>query len=783
MEFSEKFIEKHISELSKNYDLVFSANVNLSRMGAALIDGLKVVQRRALYAMFLVDSGKKLQKVATISGDTIGKFHPHAPTAVEDAIVNMAQPWHNILPLIRIDGNAGDVSGSPAAASRYISGKLTEYTIACFFEDWKDSIVDMQTAFNEDFMEPLYLPAKYPNVLINGCRGIGHMGVSCNIPAFNFREVVEATIQLMMNPNAHIVLIPDSTTGADIIQTDFNGLSNSGRGSYIQRCTYEIDDNTNTIRITSLPDNVTSNSIRERIADIKEKGGFQELVAMQDFSGLNIDIQLTVRSDINPYKFVKKLINDVAGLQQTFPVVITVTYDYKSYDWSIKQLLLEWIKWRREQKHIVISNKRANLVAEQRINDIKLFIMNKENLDETIKIFRTSHNRTEIEERLIKRYHNTPIKLDSLQARALSNMRMIELTIDAYNAYKEKAEELENKLHEIEEILHTERGIDKVIIGELRDGLKRFGTPRRSNVVPYKITTSNEVEGHCIIQLSSDGTVVRKKATNAEEEPIPTDSNGFACLVDNDASFILISDNGSHTYVKVKDIPLDNEFPVFRFTNKVLSGNIIAMLPVDIDSDACCTLVSAKGQIKRCKISEIGSSKKPVMTLEDGDRIVRGVVLKEKSPKELLIYTKDGLGQRMMNSDIRITSPTSKGMNGFKLNKDDEIIGLYTISPDQNQYLLYVTIKGKTRLNVLEYLPTRNSKHDQMVQLINLSERDKLVSVIGCNKYDKIQIFYDDNDTEIIEIESMKEETMSTEPKKGVKKNMTSAKIIKTKIV
>lgn len=783
MEFNEKFIEHNIAELSKNLDLIFAANVNLARMGSDLIDGLKVVQRRLIYAMFLSDGGKKEQKLATLSGITIGKFHPHGPTAASSAAVNMSQEWHNILPLVEIDGNNGDVSGSDAASDRYIKVKLTDYAIACFFEDWKDSVVDMSLAFDEESLEPLYLPSKYPNALINGCKGIGHMSVSCNIPCFNFREVVEATIQLILNPKANIVLIPDSPTGADIIHTDFQEMCNRGRGSYMQRCTYEIDDKNNTIIIKTLPDNVTSNMVREKIADIKERGGFQELVGMDDYSGKDVNIQLHVRSDINPYKFIKKLISDVPGLQQTFPVVITVTYDYHSYDWSIKQLLLEWIKWRREQKHVVISNKRANLTAEQRTNDIKLFIMNKENLDETIKIFRTSHNRAEIEERLIKRYHNTPIKLDSLQARALSNMRMIELTIDAYNGYKEKAEELEKKLAEIEDILHTEHGIDKVIIAELRDGLKRFGTPRRSNVIPYKISTANEVEGQCIIQLSSDGTVIRKKATNAEEEPIPTDSNGFACIVDNDSSFILVSDNGSHTFVKVKDIPVDQEFPVYRFCNKVLTGNIIAMLPVDMDSDLCCTIVSAKGLIKKFKISEFGPSKKPVMMLDEGDRIIRGIVLKENSKKELLIYTKNGLGQRFDNNNVRVTSPTSKGMNGFKINSDDEIIGLYSIAPDQNQYLLYVTARGKMRLNLLEYLPTRNSKHDEMVQLISLPDRDKLVAVVGCNKLDKLQVFYEDNDNEVVEIETMKEETMSAEPKKAVKHNMTSTKIVKTKLI
>lgn len=783
MEFSEKFIERNIAELSKEYDLKFSANILLSRMMPDLIDGLKAVQRRAIYVMYLKNGGKEPRKVASISGDVFGRVHPHAPTAIEGSIVNMAQEWRNSIPLISPKGNFGNKSGSVAGASRYIQASLSDYCIACFFEDWKDSVVEMEMAYDEETLMPTFLPAKYPNILLNGCKGIGHMGYSCNLPCYNFRELIEATVQLIINPKSNIVLIPDSPSGADIIQTDFDKLSNSGRGSYMQRCVYDIDDVNNVIKITALPDGFSSKDITEKIADIKEKNGLPELTGMEDFSGKDVDIHLHIRSDINPYKFIKKLISEVAGLQQTYPITITVTYNYRYYDWSIKQLLLEWIKWRKQQKRVSISNKRSSLTAEQRVNDIKLFIMNKDNLEETINIFRNSHNRTEIEEKLIKRYHNTPIRLDSLQARALSNMRMIELTIDAYNEYKKKAEELEKQLKEIDDILHSEKGIDKVIIAELRDGIKRFGKPRRSNVVPYKISTATDVEGYCIIQLASDGTCIRKTATNAEEEPIPNDSNGFAVVVDNDSSFIIIDDSGNHTFIKVKELPVDTEVPVYRYTKRVLNGNIVAMLPVDIDSDLCCTLVSKRGIMKRIRIAEFGPSKRPVMALEEGDKIVRGIVMKEKSPKDLLVYTKDGYGQRLENSSIKITSPNAKGVVGFKVGSEDEVIGLFAISPEQNDYIVYVTARGKMRLNLLEYLPVRNNKHDSCVQLITLSDRDKLVAVVGCNKLDKIQVFYDDNDSEIVELEHMKEETMGAEPKKVVNKNMVSARITKVKLV
>jgi len=373
--------------------------------------------------------------------------------------------------------------------------------------------------------------------------------------------------------------------------------------------------------------------------------------------------------------------------------------------------------------------------------------------------------------------------MDSLQAKVLSNLRMHELSIDSYEACLKRKEELEKELAEVKKTLDEENGIDKLIIAELRDGIKRFGTPRKSNVIPYKISVHSEAEGACILQLSSDGNILRKECTNVEEEPIPIDSNGFAVKVDNDSSFVIIDENGYHSYIKVKEIPIDSEVPINRFMKHKLDGNIVAMLPVDIDSDLCCTLISKNGMLKKIRISDMGPSKKPCIALDKNDKLVRGLITRSKSSKDILVFTKDGYGQRIDPNVIRITSPNAKGGNGFKLQPDDEIIGCYTINPEENQYLLYVTAKAKTRLNSLEYLPIRDSKHDSMVRLISLNDRDKLVSVIGVNKFDKIMIYFDDGISEILEIEKLSESTMSSLPEKVVKKNVISSKVVKVKIV
>ena len=949
--WEEKFIDKNIAELAKSYDMIRGANINIARITPEITDGLKPVQRRSLYIMYMENKGKTKRKLASISGDTFGKIHPHSTTSIDDTIVGMEQPWHNNIPLVTGYGNwgtchsfdtevltkhgwklfknvtkydqlgsidpetrslifehptklisyhyegkiivgnhrsvdfmvtpdhnmliseyhpktktfsefkfvsadklplyfklmtnyrlgdklidiyskeilsddnkseiifsrtsvihkefyndmvycatmptyhtlitrrngkiliSGNCNGDDAGASRYIQATLSEYSSACFFDDWKDAVVDMVVGADEKTKEPVYLPAKYPNVLINGCLGIGY-GLSSNIPPFNFKEVVEACITLMHDPTANIVLIPDSPTGASIVEGNFISFADGTSGSYRMRCTYNIDAENNIITITSVPYLISLNNIRVKIADVKNKGGLPELVDMNDLTDTSIKLQLIIRDDVNPYKFMKKLIKEIAGLEKTYPVTLTITNNYETFDYSIKEILLRWIQYRREQKRLVVNNHRTNLIAEQRTNDVKIFILSGNNIEIVHKIFKNGRNRSDIERKLIDQYKDSEIHMDSIMARTLSDLRMVDLSIEAYESYLKRRDEIRKELLEVEEILSDEDGIDKLIVAELRDGAKRFGTPRKSNVVPYKISDGTEIAGVCILQLSSDGIITRKIATNVDEEPIPIDSNGFAVMVDNDSSFILIDETAHHSFIKVRDLPVDIEVPANRYSKQILTGNIIAMLPVNIeDTSKCCTLISKNGQLKRIRISDIGPSKKPVISLASGDKLVKGIVTKLKTTKDILVFTKNGMGQRFDPNIVKITSPLPKGSNGFKLKDDDEIIGCYAINPEENQYVFYMTAKGKARLNLLEYLSQRDSKHDAMLNLISLNERDKLVAVVGCNKFDKIQVFFDDCSDEIIEIEHIPESTMSSDPKKVTSKNAVTTNVVKIKVL
>ena len=777
---NERFNKKYIASLCREYDQLRGVNQNL-RTSGSVIDGLKIIGRRLMYVMYLDGAipSNDYNKVIEISGSTAGKLHHHSSITIVNCLVSYGEWWTNNIPLIDGYGNYGSVCGNVAAAERYILARLSPYAYDCFFSEWKDSAVDMVLGANNKTFEPLYLPAKYPNILVNGIQGMGY-GEANTVPPFNFRELIETCILLMKNPNADFVLIPDSPTRCDILEGDFRKINNTGCGTYKMRCTYKIHPEQNMICIDSLPYQVKVNNIRERIADIKESGGLTELTSMDDLSGDQVNLQLFIKDTANPYKFIKKLIEQVKDLEKTFISHINVAVDYSTIDMNIREVLLEWIRYRREQKRAIYTHKKTKLLAEQRTNDVKIFLMDKNNLQNTINLFITGKNRITIEKRLIEEYGNSNIHMDSLQAKTLSDLRLHELSTETYEKCLKRRDELIEELKKVDDILLKENGIDDVIIGELRDGAKKFGAPRRSNVIPEKISIDTEIDEVCILQISN-GIILRKIATNVDEEPVPIDNNGFAIKVNNDSAFILIDEQGHHSAINVKELPVDQEVPLNRYIKRKLN-NIIAVLPFE-DDDKCCTLISAQGIIKKIKISDFRVSNKPCIDINKNDKLINGIVTKLKTIKDILVYTKNGMGQRFDPNHIKTTSMNAKGMEGFKLNKDDEIIGCYDIRPDRNQYLLYITTKGKVRLNAMNYLPIRKNKHDEMLRLIPLNERDTLISIIGCNRNDQVEVYFQDSDSEIIEVKRLEETTMSMEPKKVTDRNAVSNIIVKVKLL
>ncbi|NNV04694.1 DNA gyrase subunit A, partial [Brevibacillus sp. MCWH] len=269
-------IVENIGDLCTQYMQIFGANTNLMRHIPTLIDGLKPGERRILYALYN-DLGSrpngKMTKSSRITGETVGKYHPHGDIPVYQTLVKMAQSWNNNLVLIDGQGNFGSPKGDPAAASRYTEARISYYAYKCFFEDFDLKLVSTKKNYLGDLEEPEYLPARYPNVLINNTFGIGY-GLSTGLPTYNAKEVLELTLKLLEDPEyENVVLIPDSPTGAHIVdEGQFEEISKTGKGKFKMRGEIEVDLDRNELIIRSLPLYVNSNDVKDDIIKLYKDG-------------------------------------------------------------------------------------------------------------------------------------------------------------------------------------------------------------------------------------------------------------------------------------------------------------------------------------------------------------------------------------------------------------------------------------------------------------------------------------------------------------------------------
>ena len=446
----EQIIRKNLAEECENYIKLFGANKNLYRIIPSMIDGLKPVQRRFLYSLYKGKGRTQFIKMAKAAADTTAAYHPHGSASVEDVGAKMASPIANNLTTVEGQGNFGSYKSDEAAASRYIECKLSKYALECFFRDFDISNVDMKPTYTGDDVEPEYLPAKYPHALINPqLSGIGYAFAS-NIPPFNFKEVLEATIILLKYPDAKILLIPDSPTGAEIVDDgQFERINAEGLGTFTLRGKCEVDVQKNIITITSIPLQTTIDDIIRKIVELREKKVFDEIKDIKDYSGeKHVRTLIYLDQNADPYATIEKLYTKGTGLKKTYPVGLKMVDDYRDVDYGVRSFLLDWISYRRDTVRSSFNSKLIATMEEKNINDALLLILAGKNGEATIKLARESANKDAFAKALMEKYG-----INSQQASTISNMRIYAFTKDAYEEYKKKEPILIQQIKDLEATL------------------------------------------------------------------------------------------------------------------------------------------------------------------------------------------------------------------------------------------------------------------------------------------------------------------------------------------
>ena len=734
----------NVADISEDWLKIYGANVNIARMSPQLIDGLKPVAKRALYGMYTnPNKGLVSRKVLRCMADALA-YHPHGDGSIGDVIYTMGSTWLQNIMYIDPQGNYGNVRGD----DRYTEAKISKAANWIFFSDMKDSNVPMRPSYDGDNMEPDYLPARIPTILCNPqFSGIG-IGLATNIPPFNPGEVCQATIKLIKNPKANIMLIPDSPTGCDIVDTGmFEGLNKDGDDvTLTMQASYDIDYMSNVITITSLPFHIGSDQVVSAVVNLrkteKEKDptkGFNGLIDIHDNSAEDhVELKFLLKKDVNPDEFIELLLKKKTNLKKTYPVEIRCIEDLHSRVFGTKELLLEWIDYRRECVRAIYNKKLMEALSEHHMNEVFLFVLNGENLKKTIKIAKESEDKASMEQAFIDAYGIT-----SLQAKTLSNMRTYQYSKKAYEEYKEAKKNLEKDIKDYTAIIEDDNAVDEVVIDQLKFAIKNFCGPRRSQVIKAGKLKEKIPNTKHLIGISRDGYI--KKLNIDQSISIGTVGNNsqvILTLISNRDNLLIFDSEGRITRVGVSSIPdMDIDDIGVDLTRYFKSkGTPISIInESDLDSDSGdIILVTANGIGKRVKMSEFAKIKdfKESITLTEGDSLIAAI---PAGDEEFIIYTNFGDGIRLRSTDIKRQSKDAKGLKLITLRANEKVAGIDFLEKGCDK-ILYITSAGRLKMTEGRLLPLMNRK-DEPLSLIGLDPNEYLIGVGFVSPEDTVVVY------------------------------------------
>lgn len=742
-----------VGPLATRYMKLYGVNINLQRAIPFVQDGLKPVQRRILFQLWKNYRNSPKTRVSVLMGDVM-KIHPHGDQGLGDVIARMCQPFTNNIPLISSLGNSGNItSGRDAAAARYLDVKMTSFASDVLFDEF-DGKVGMTKTYDDSSYEPFALPSKFPIILLNGSSGIGYT-LSSDIPPYNINDVADATIKLLKNPEAKINIVPDSPTGCDIIIKDSN--------SFIMQSSYDVDNVNYIITIKNTPYMRFLEDIDNELRNIQSgPNPIKEILSADDESVLIDNVfKYTIRcAPSNLYKVVDTLFKRVPGFRIGISTrnMVVVDPSFNTKNLSTRQILCSWIRYRLEYKRGWFLRKLVARDSERNMLIGKAFMLSAENLDKTIKIFRSCKNKDAIVPSLLNGY---PGKVSSSQAKYISELRMYQLTKDEYDKTVKLINEIEDEIEYIRDVVDDPEKIKNIIIDEIKTIKQKYGCPRKSKILNKRNDKQINVD---VVQRLIDGSIVFGETENPEHlssdvTPISTER---VCLIDDKGYFIWIDTN---------KVPRDKQLTLTSIGKSVM-GKCVAVISDTLNG---IILLSNKGRIKYMGINNIPSNatRKPLIPLSSDEEIVSVLEVTDDN-SDILIYTKDGLGKRIQTKSLnKVSSVDSVGQF---IVKDNDVSGMFYINSNK-PFLVYVTRLGRIRVNHSKFLTT-GKKFDGLKPIIKLSQQDDLVAVFCVDKDQKITLNHADGRVSTVNIDSIPVSTMSIPPERP--KHVPGVKVIRS---
>ena len=721
------------NEMEKSY-LAYSMSVIVGRALPDVRDGLKPVHRRILYTLFEngLSPDKAYRKSADTVGSVLGSYHPHGDASVYDALVRMAQDFSLRYTLVDGHGNFGSVDGDPPAAYRYTEAKLSKISMHMLTDIEKET-VPFQSNYDDRLKEPIVLPSRFPNILVNGATGIA-VGMATNIPPHNLGEVIDGICYLIENPDAEIsqimqfVLGPDFPTGGIIMGTSgIRAAYYTGRGKIILRSKTEIEELNNgksRIIVTEIPYMVNKSRLLESIADlVKEKRieGISDLHDESDRDGMRIVIE--VKRDANAQIVLNQLFK-LTQLQDTVGVIMLALADGMPKVLNLKEIMEHYIKF---QEEVITNRTKFELKkAKERAHILEGLKIAIDNIDEVIKTIKQASSISEAKEHLQVRFGLTEI-----QAAAIVAMRLGQLTGLEREKIENELAELKLRIAELVNILENEELILKIIKDELQQIKAKFNDERRTQIesVYGEVDVEDLIEEHdCVVTLTRDGYIKRQPVTNYKAQK--RGGKGIIGLAKKEEDFIselfvcsshdhlfFFTNKGKAYRLKCYQIPEGGRNSkgtnIINLIEIEKDEYVTAILKVkDLQTNEYLVMLTKRGVVKRTQLSEFLNIRKSgliAINLDKEDEL--GWVALTNGECKVFIATKNGKALYFKESDVRCVSRTSRGSRGISLNADDVVVGMVAVeSPEQK--IITITEKGIGRCTKLsEYrLKSRGQK-------------------------------------------------------------------------
>lgn len=705
--------------MEKSY-IDYAMSVIVARALPDVRDGLKPVQRRVLFSMIELNNGpdKPHRKCARIVGDTMGKYHPHGDSSIYGALVNLAQEWSTRYPLVDGHGNFGSVDGDGAAAMRYTEARLSKISMEMLADINKDT-VDFVPNFDETEKEPVVLPSRFPNLLVNGTSGIA-VGMATNIPPHNLTEVINAVIKIIdnhVNENREtnleeileIIKGPDFPTGGTIIGT--HGIEEayrSGRGKIIVRAVTNIEpmeNGKNRIVVTELPYMVNKAKLIEKIAElVKDKriDGITDLRDESDKEGMRISIEL--RRDVNPNIILNHLYKHTQ-LQDTFGVIMLALVNNQPRVLNLYQMLNLYLE---HQKDVVTRRTKYELnKAQERAHILEGLMIALDNIDEVIRIIRGSETTQTAKERLIERF-----SLTDVQAQAIVDMRLRALTGLEREKLENEYKELMAKIAEYKAILADENKLLTVIREEIKLISDKFGDDRRTSIGfdEYDISMEDLIPvENTVIARTRLGYIKRMTVDNFKSQNRGGKGIKGMQIIENDFiqdllmttthHYIMFFTNMGKVYkLKAYEIPEAGRTArgtaIINLLELQPEEKITAVIPIkEFNEEKYLFMATKNGMVKKTSIMEYAHIRKKgiqAINLKDDDKLIE--VKTTNNKRDVFLVTKFGHCIRFNENDVRTTGRTSMGVIGMNLEPQDEVVAMQHNT--QGESLLIVTENG-----------------------------------------------------------------------------------------